>query len=262
MIIEFFKYQGTGNDFILIDNMDGNFIGLSRKNIHRFCNRHFGIGADGLILLEKSQVASFHMKYYNADGNEGSLCGNGSRCAIKFAHSHSWIGADAQFEAFDGIHEAKILKDQRISIAFNDIDQLEKYDEAVICDSGSPHYVKAVENIKTIDMIPLAKSIRFNSRFQSDGINVNYIQKLSFNEFAIRTYERGVENETLACGTGVVASALSVDFLGLSDADQLLFQTKGGPLEVHFKKEKSNYKHISLIGTAKEVFRGYINFQT
>ncbi|MCY4215974.1 MAG: diaminopimelate epimerase [Flavobacteriaceae bacterium] len=260
MTIEFFKYQGTGNDFILIDNMEGHITALSRKTIHHFCNRHFGIGADGLIVLEKSQVASFYMKYYNADGNESSLCGNGSRCAIQFAYRHSWIGIDAQFEAFDGVHEAKILKDQRICIAFNDTDQLEKYGDAILCDSGSPHYIKVVDNIETLDFIPLAKSIRYNSRFKSKGINVNYIQPLSLNEFAIRTYERGVENETLACGTGVVASALSANFLGLTKANELLFQTKGGPLEVHFKKEKSNYKQISLIGPAREVFKGYINF--
>lgn len=261
MIIEFIKYQGTGNDFILVDNMNGEIPELSKKVINQYCNRHLGIGADGLIFLEKSSLADFYMKYYNSDGHEGSLCGNGSRCAVKYAHSNSWIGLDSTFEAFDGVHQARILGDNRISIRFNEVDQLEKYGDAVICDSGSPHYVKIVDDVDAIDLIPLARSIRFNCRFKKKGINMNYIQKLTSTEFAIRTYERGVENETLACGTGVVASAIVTNFLGLSNGNVLSFQTKGGTLEVHFKREESKYGQISLIGPAKEVFRGHIDYR-
>lgn len=261
MVIDFIKYQGSGNDFILIENINGKIPNLSRNTIQHYCHRHFGIGADGLIIIKQSKVADFYMTYYNSDGNMSSLCGNGSRCAVRFAHSHSLIQANATFEAYDGIHEAQILKDDRIAIRFNDIDQLEKYQDGVICDSGSPHYMQFVDNIDAIDLIPLARSIRNNSRFQEKGINVNYFQKNSSSEFGIRTYERGVENETLSCGTGVVATAIASHFLKISNASKLLFQTKGGLLEVHFTVEKSKYTHISLIGHAHEVFQGQIDYQ-
>ncbi|MCY4561438.1 MAG: diaminopimelate epimerase [Flavobacteriaceae bacterium] len=259
MNLEFVKYQGAGNDFIVLNNLTGKIPCLDQSTVKRYCDRNFGIGADGLIILEKSTQADFFMKFYNSDGKPSSLCGNGSRCAVKYAHGLSIIGLECTFKAFDGIHRAKILPDNRIRIHFGYIDSVEVYDRSIICDSGSPHYVELVEDLKSIDLIEQARAIRYSNRFKKDGINVNYIQKKSSCLFEIRTYERGVENETLACGTGVVASGVAASCLNLTDDNKLSFQARGGLLEMQFKRVGKGFRDIFLIGEAKEVFRGFID---
>jgi len=254
MVVECYKYQGTGNDFILIDNRDMS-ITLTQEQIKWMCDRRFGIGADGLMLLELEPGADFEMVYFNSDGKESSMCGNGGRCITAFAKQLGIVDSHAKFLAIDGLHEAKI-NDAIVSLKMNDVRNVEVGDGFFYLNTGSPHYVKFVTDIENFDVYTEGKKIRNNERFVYEGTNVNFIEKTD-NELFVRTYERGVEDETLSCGTGVTASALVAALKGVaSDKNSCQVKTLGGNLNVKFDKVLENtFYNIWLEGPAKFVFK-------
>ena len=256
MTISFFKYQGTGNDFIMIDNRQLVFAKNNAKLIASLCHRRFGIGADGLILLENDEMSDFKMVYFNADGNEGSMCGNGGRCTVAFAKYLNIITDTAVFMAVDGVHEAKIHHDA-ISLQMQNVSKINVKRETVFLDTGSPHHVQMVENIDEFDVFKEGKKIRYGI-YGETGSNVNFVTQLDKNTFSVRTYERGVENETLSCGTGVTAVALAMHHLEKTTAANVEVKSLGGNLKVEFEHDGDNYKNIHLIGPTKQVFKGEI----
>lgn len=258
MKLEFYKYHGTGNDFIILDNYHFQVPPLSVKQIKLICNRHFGIGADGLMLLGKKEGYDFEMIYYNADGNESTMCGNGGRCLVKFAH-HSGIHKGVyKFIATDGEHEAEIDSDGDVSLKMQNVNKVEYHIHHAIIDTGSPHFVKFSENVKDIDVAETGYEIRYSSTFEEKGINVNFVETINENTIFVRTYERGVENETLSCGTGVTAAALlsAHNQNGFNTVD---VNTPGGRLSVEFNKiDDHHFENIWLCGPAQFVFKGEI----
>ncbi len=258
----FYKYHGTGNDFIMIDNRSKRFALDSQDEIALLCDRRFGIGADGLILLEKSVLKDFKMIYFNADGKEGSMCGNGGRCTTAFADALGLIGNSTTFEAVDGDHEARIIEKTHhgivVSLKMNDVLLIEKESNNYILDTGSPHYISFVKNVAETDVIGEGEKIRYNSRFKEKGINVNFIEPGN-GSLKIRTYERGVEDETWSCGTGSVAAALALDLNGNTIPGQPVeVSTKGGKLWVDFTRNGNGFSDIWLTGPAVKVFEGFI----
>ncbi len=260
MILECFKYQGTGNDFVLIDNRKQDVL-LTKENIKWLCDRRFGIGADGLMLLEFQEGVDFKMVYYNSDGNESSMCGNGGRCITAFAKRLGIIENSAKFMAIDGMHDAKI-KDEFVSLKMNDVKQIETGENYYYLNTGSPHYVKFVDDIDALDVYTEGKNIRYNERFIAEGTNVNFIQKKE-QELVVRTYERGVEDETLSCGTGVTAAALVAALTGNSSTkNNCSIKTLGGNLNVTFEKVlENNFYNIWLEGLAVFVFNTSIKIE-
>lgn len=252
--ISFHKYQGTGNDFVMIDNRLGAFDKSNLELVSRLCDRRFGIGADGVILIENSDQADFEMVYFNPDGSQ-SLCGNGSRCAVMFAKFLGIIEDSTEFIAIDGEHEARIEGDL-VYLKMHDVASVEKIGKDYLIDTGSPHYIKYVENTDTIDPVLEGRAIRYSDRFSNKGVNVNFLQKVENDALKIRTYERGVENETLSCGTGCTAAALSLAID--SDINSVNLQAMGGELRVDFNKVNSGFSNIYLIGPAEAVFQGEI----
>ncbi len=252
----FYKYHGTGNDFIIIDNRNNN-IRLSHEQIRNACSRRFGIGADGLILFDKKEGFDFEMKYYNADGNEGSMCGNGGRCIIQFAYDMGIHKMEYHFFAVDGAHEATIEEGGWISLKMKDVQGIEtKFGDSIL-NTGSPHYVKTVIDVMNYNVLKEGKKIRYSDRFKHKGINVNFVEQDGDRLF-VRTYERGVEDETLSCGTGVTAAAL-VYAHNASGFNRVDVQTAGGHLAVEFDKTgEENFENIWLCGPAKFVFKGEI----
>ena len=261
MQLNCYKYQGTGNDFVLIDNRD-NSISLSTEQIKWLCDRRFGIGADGLMLLELEPGIDFKMVYFNSDGNESSMCGNGGRCIVAFAKQIGVIDKEAKFIAIDGIHEAKINEEAYVSLKMGDVRKIEVGADYFYLNTGSPHYVKFVEDIEHIDVFNEGKAIRYNSRFEVEGTNVNFIEKKE-DELFVRTYERGVENETLSCGTGVTAAALVAAISGNSTSkNNCAIKTLGGNLNVKFEKVlEHTFYNIWLEGPATFVFKTEIDIK-
>ena len=259
MQLKFSKYQGTGNDFILIDNRDNIIPSPNKKLIEQICHRRFGIGADGFMLLEKDENYDFRMRYFNSDGNEGSMCGNGGRCIVAFAYHLGIIKNSAKFIAVDGEHEAKVEVFEeytKISLKMIDVTGIETGDDYYYMDTGSPHYVKFIKKHSGFDTYKNGKAIRYNNRFTYEGTNVNFVS-FADDRIQVSTYERGVEDETFSCGTGVVASAISAGFR--TNANQFKIVTKGGNLEVLFNKiNDQNITDIWLIGPAQKVFDGVI----
>jgi diaminopimelate epimerase len=255
MTLPFFKYQGTGNDFILIDNRSAG-ITLNKDQIADLCHRRFGIGADGLMLLELQEGYDFKMVYYNSDGNQSSMCGNGGRCITAFARHLGLVKDKAHFTAIDGEHFSTIEGDF-VSLKMNDVNVIEENGDHYFLNTGSPHYVKLVSDIKHYDVFKEGRSIRNNERFKALGTNVNFIEKTGDFLF-VRTYERGVEDETYSCGTGVTAAALVASLGGISTtAHSCAVDTLGGKLNVKFKKTGPNqYTDIWLEGPATFVFEG------
>lgn len=252
--IQFYKYQGTGNDFIIINDLDGH---LSTEDIINLCDRKYGIGADGIIFMSKTKDIDFKMMYFNADGSE-SFCGNGSRCAVKHAQYLGWISGQCIFTSNDGDHAAEI-EEETVKLKMHDVDFIVVEDMGYILNTGSPHYIAYTEGINELDLIKAAHEIRYSERFKDVGINVNYLEPKN-GILHIRTYERGVEDETLSCGTGVTAAAIA-HYLEQNSTQKNFkqkLQTKGGSLYVSFEKKKDRFQNIVLSGPANLVFHGSI----
>lgn len=258
--IHFFKYQATGNDFVLIDNRSGKY-SFSIDQIKTICDRRFGVGADGLMLIEKHPSAQFNLRYYNSDGSQ-SLCGNGSRAAVNMAASLGMVNGKARFEAYDGLHDAEIRPDGIVKLKMNDVDEVKSMGDDYFIDTGSPHYIRFADNVKNYPVVEEGRVIRYDKRFAPGGTNVNFVEVQQPNQIFVRTYERGVENETLSCGTGVTAAALAASLKGLTSPVSV--KTRGGDLKVEFKTRQSGqpsghsgiFEDIYLIGPAKLVFEG------
>ncbi|MCB0451011.1 MAG: diaminopimelate epimerase [Confluentibacter sp.] len=253
----FYKYQGTGNDFVMIDNRLQTFNKKDTKHIAFLCDRRFGIGADGLILLENHPDLDFRMVYYNADGNESTMCGNGGRCLVAFAKHLGVISNKAVFEAIDGLHHATIEK-CIVKLQMQDVTHVEMHENHVFLNTGSPHHVQFEDSIENFDIKTKGAKIRYGSPYNEAGSNVNFVKKLSNQIFAVRTYERGVEDETLSCGTGVTAVALAMHALKETDKNLITLKVQGGELQVSFDVENGIYKNVWLIGPATYVFSGTI----
>ncbi|RMA64924.1 diaminopimelate epimerase [Ulvibacter antarcticus] len=254
MEIPFFKYQGTGNDFVMIDNRQGIFIKNNTELVAKICDRRFGIGADGLILLENHPDLDFNMVYYNSDGNLSSMCGNGGRCISQFAKQLGIVDITAKFEAVDGLHEASI-QGMNVSLKMADVSRISLSENCTFLDTGSPHHVQIVSQLDTFDVDYEGANIR-NSIYGKEGANVNFVQALGNDIFSVRTYERGVEAETLSCGTGVTAVALAMFETGKTTSNKVTLQTPGGVLTVRFKKQATGFTDIYLEGPASFVFKG------
>jgi len=254
--LQFYKYQGTGNDFVIIDNRKQVFKN-DTKLVKKLCDRKFGIGADGLICLENSDKVDFKMVYFNADGRESSMCGNGGRCIVSFAKYLHLIGKYCTFEAVDGLHQAKINTENQVELKMTDVHQINNFKKDSVLDTGSPHLVRFIDDVYTLDVAKIGAEIRYSEQFKFDGINVNFAH-LDDNKLNIRTYERGVEDETLSCGTGVTAVAIAASEQNLISSNLVKIKTPGGSLSVKFDKSNSGYKNIWLIGPAEMVFKGEI----
>jgi diaminopimelate epimerase len=256
MKFHFFKYQGTGNDFVIIDNRSGNYSSLATKQINFICDRRYGVGADGLMLLNTKPGFDFEMKYYNSDGRESSMCGNGGRCLVKFAYHLGIHKSTYSFSAIDGTHEAEIDLDGTVSLKMRDVNKIKTVNGDYILDTGSPHYIKMVNQLDNIDVLKNGRSIRNSDLFKKEGINVNFVEQLTDDEIAVRTYERGVEDETLSCGTGVTAAALAC-YHNETGFNDVMVNTKGGKLNVEYDRvNDDSYRNIWLSGPAEKVFEG------
>ena len=260
MQLNFFKYEGAGNDFILIDNRNSTFCLFDKPElIKKLCDRHFGIGADGLMVLQLKEGFDFEMIYYNADGFPGSMCGNGGRCITAFAKHLELINKETNFLAVDGPHYARISeKADWVSLQMIDVKDISNDGDAFILNTGSPHYVLSVTDLKKMDVFTEGKAIRCNERYNAEGINVNFVEDMGDHYF-VRTYERGVENETYACGTGVTAVALVMaKKKNLAGHIQTLLIVPGGELKVTFDYDGNTFSKIFLEGPVKFVFSGII----
>jgi len=257
MQVKFYKYQGAGNDFVMIDNRKQWFDSSNQKCIEKLCNRKFGIGADGLICLENEDDFDFKMLYFNADGNESTMCGNGGRCIVAFAKFLNIIKNKANFTAIDGVHRAVINKDI-ISLQMQNVSKILLNDDYVYLNSGSPHHIKYFNNVDKLDIKQLGSIIRYGAPYLNEGTNVNFVEQVNKNTFKVRTYERGVENETLSCGTGVTAVAIASHKTGKTTDSIINLNTKGGNLKVLFTEKNGVYKNVFLKGPAVQVFKGKI----
>lgn len=256
MTIRFSKYHGAGNDFIMIDSMDNPSFNVSDEWIRRACHRRFGIGADGVIVIYSSEKYDFKMKYYNSDGFEGTMCGNGGRCITAFAKNLGKINHTAHFEAIDGVHQSEILTDGEIKLKMRDISKVEIFPDGYLLNTGSPHFVRFVNEITNINVFEEGRKIRNEKRFLPGGVNVNFAAVKSENSISLYTYERGVEDETLSCGTGAVASAIAFGLHNKKFVSPVFILAKGGKLSVSFKENKGQYCDIWLQGPATQVFDG------
>jgi diaminopimelate epimerase len=261
MIQRFYKYEGAGNDFILFDNRD-QALSLQTKEIEKLCDRHFGIGADGLILIQNDAASDFEMIYFNADGHLGSMCGNGARCAVHFAHHLRMIETETVFKTYDGIHRAAFVNDETIKVSMSEVENIGRRQDDFLINSGSPHYVKFVPALE-LDVFNEGRKIRYNPEFKENGVNVNFVLN-DYGKISMRTYERGVENETLSCGTGTVAAAIAT-YLREQNKELTAcyeIQAPGGILKIYFKRQDDGtFSDIWLEGSAKMVFSGEINMQ-
>ena len=259
MELIFDKYHGLGNDFVIIDGRSLNFQQLNQNQIKKICNRNFGVGADGLILIKDHLKLDFEMIYYNSDGLLSSMCGNGARCSVAFAYEKNICSKETVFMAYDGPHKGFVLSDSNIKLSFNDISIIEKNDYGLLINSGSPHLLIHNENLDKIDVKELGSSIRYSKKFLKEGVNINFIEHMFENKIKLRTYERGVEDETLSCGSGAVAAAVSVHYnKSIKGFYEILIETLGGSLKVNFNFEKKTYNKIYLSGKAQKVFSGKI----
>ncbi len=257
MNIPFYKYQGAGNDFIMIDNRT-NFFPKNTDVIAQLCHRRFGIGADGLILLENSQEYDFSMVYYNSDGKESTMCGNGGRCITRFSEQLKIASDETIFEAIDGTHKA-FIKSDTIELQMTDVDTVSIFDTHCFLNTGSPHHVEFRKNIEDINIKKIGATIRYGKPYFEEGTNVNFVKQISENQFDIRTYERGVEDETLACGTGATAVAIVSYITKKTSKKTITINTLGGKLTVSFKEKDGFFSDIFLTGNATLVFEGTIS---
>jgi diaminopimelate epimerase len=256
--LHFYKYHGTGNDFILLDETL-TINNLSKDQVAHLCHRHFGIGADGLIQLRKKNGFDFEMVYYNSDGNTSSMCGNGGRCISQFAKDLGLVNHNAEFLASDGPHIAKFVNDG-IELKMIDTTMPEKFQNDFILNTGSPHYLQFVDNVRAFNVVEIGAKIRYNEAFKDKGINVNFIEVIGDNTIFVRTYERGVENETLSCGTGVTAAALTFASSRNKKLVDVSVQTLGGSLNVKFQPKENGFETVWLCGSAIKTFEGQFKF--
>ncbi|EAR01548.1 diaminopimelate epimerase [Maribacter sp. HTCC2170] len=254
----FYKYQGTGNDFVMIDNRSKLFPKENINLIARLCDRRFGIGADGLILLENDETVDFKMVYFNSDGNQSSMCGNGGRCLVAFANYLGMISKETVFRAIDGLHEATITNGV-VNLKMNNVDEIVVKPSSFFLDTGSPHHVQLVKDLGSFQVFEEGKKIRYGV-YGQEGSNINFVESTGKATFAVRTYERGVEDETLSCGTGVTAVAIAMHKAKKVDSNVIDITTKGGALQVMFLEEFNKYSNVRLIGPAKQVFKGEMSW--
>lgn len=257
MLLTFYKYQGTGNDFVMIDNRNNIFPKGDNGLIAELCDRRFGIGADGLILLEDDETVDYKMVYFNSDGNPGSMCGNGGRCVVAFAKYLGIIEKETSFIAVDGLHSARI-EDGMVELYMNNVKEILTKPNAYFLDTGSPHHVQVVESLEDLNVHKEGARLRYGL-YGERGSNINFVEPLDKGSFAVRTYERGVEDETLSCGTGVTAVAIAMHKANKVQAETVDIETQGGKLQVKFLNDSTNgYSDVRLIGPAKQVFKGEI----
>lgn len=252
--MEFYKYQGTGNDFVMIDNRNLQFP-KDKSIIEKCCDRRFGVGGDGLILLENHETLDFKMVYYNSDGRESSMCGNGGRCIIAFANFLEIFANKTKFEAIDGLHEGEI-KNGIVRLKMSDVSEIKNVENDFELNTGSPHYIQQVLNLANFEVYKEGNAIRNSEKYLQEGINVNFVERFSEDEISVRTYERGVEDETFSCGTGVTAAAL-VHF-NKENTSSVKVKTLGGNLKISAEKDEDSFKNIWLEGPAVQVFKGKI----
>lgn len=254
--MKFYKYQGTGNDFVMIDNRNLTFPKHDTELVKKICDRRFGVGGDGLILLENHPELDFQMVYYNSDGNESTMCGNGGRCLVAFAHFLGIFDEKCSFNAIDGLHKAEI-KDNIVKLKMIDVQQIKNINEDYELNTGSPHFVKYVNDVENLNVYKNGHEIRYSETYKKEGINVNFVSKLDDNQIFVRTYERGVEDETYSCGTGVTASCLT--FMQKFNLNEVGVKTLGGDLKVYAEHSEKGFENIWLEGPAKQVFEGFFN---
>jgi diaminopimelate epimerase len=257
MELQFSKYQGTGNDFVMIDNR----LQIFPKNtalIKKLCDRRFGIGADGLLLLENDSETDFKMVYYNSDGNESSMCGNGGRSIVAFAKKLGIVDSETTFMAIDGAHFATIDATETVALQMKNVDEIKIANDYVFMNTGSPHHVELVSDLKNIDVKTSGAQIRYSDLYGNAGSNVNFVAQINPDTFAVRTYERGVEDETLSCGTGVTAVALAMFATRKTTSQNVHLNVEGGSLTVTFKEKENKFADIFLIGPATFVFSGCV----
>lgn len=256
MKLTIYKYQGTGNDFVLIDNRSRE-VSLTNAQVARLCDRKFGIGADGLMLLELAEGQDFRMVYYNADGSESTMCGNGGRCITAFARKLNLVDRSASFIAIDGPHQATVNDDDTISLRMQDVAAISRYEDHCVLNTGSPHYIHWVEDAALVNVFEEGRRIRLQDTFSPKGINVNFVQRLAEDQLYVRTYERGVEDETLSCGTGVTAAAIAAATGTGNFTTRIL--TPGGALRISFIKDtEQSATDVILTGPATFVFEATI----
>lgn len=256
MRLSFYKYQGTGNDFILVDNREDVFPKSNTELVAKLCSRRMGIGADGLILLENDPTSDFKMIYFNADGREGSMCGNGGRCIVAFAEFLGIIAQETTFLATDGEHFARINNDI-VELHMADVEEIREKPNAITLNTGSPHHVQIVPQLEQYDVVKEGAKLRYGL-YGENGSNINFVEQIDDATFYVRTYERGVENETLSCGTGVTAVALAMHHSGITSNKEIKIKTLGGELTISFQKSDGKYCDVYLTGPAQQVYKGEI----
>lgn len=258
MQLEFYKYQGTGNDFVMIDNRSNFFPIENTQLIAHLCDRRFGIGGDGLILLENDTKTDFKMVYYNSDGNQSSMCGNGGRCLVAFAKKLNVIQNSATFIATDGLHHATIADDGLVSLQMINVGEVKVSSDHVFLNTGSPHHVQLVDDLENYNIKENGAAIRYGDLYGQAGSNINFVKQIDDATFSLRTYERGVEDETLSCGTGATAVAIAMNVLGKTNASSIDLNVEGGKLVVSFDKKEGQFTNVVLKGPAEFVFKGTI----
>lgn len=255
----FYKYQGTGNDFVIWDNQDGSLNSLTKEQIALICDRRMGVGADGLMLLNAHDQYDFEMKYFNADGGESSMCGNGGRCLVMFAHHLGWVQDRCLFLAVDGPHEATLEAEGIVRLKMKNVTGIQPKGSDSFLDTGSPHLVQFVPELDELDVNQVGRQIRYSADFKVEGVNVNFVQKMGTDHIKVRTYERGVEAETFSCGTGVTAAAL-VNAQSTPGTQRMEVDTLGGRLSVEFERTaEGQFQEIWLCGPALRVFHGTLD---
>jgi diaminopimelate epimerase len=258
MELEFYKYQGTGNDFVMIDNRSSTFPKENTQLVAHLCDRRFGIGADGLILLDTDATTDFRMVYYNSDGNLSSMCGNGGRCLVAFAKKLNVIQNETTFMATDGLHHATVGADGIVSLQMIDVAEIKNTQDYSFLNTGSPHHVQIVEDLQHFNVKENGAAIRYGNLYGQAGSNINFVKKIDETTFSLRTYERGVEDETLACGTGATAVAIAMNATGQTNSNEINLNVEGGKLAVSFDKVNEKYTNVFLKGPAEFVFKGTI----
>lgn len=261
MELHFYKYQGTGNDFIILDNQDGSFSSLTAAQIRFLCSRRLGVGADGLLLLNKHEEYEYQMLYHSVTGEEANMCGNGARCLIKYLSDIGIKKTTYRFLASDGVHEAEVDMQGLVRLKMKDVPRISELKNHFILDTGTLNYVQFVQDLSKINVREEGRKIRYSEDFAAEGINVNFVESLDNHRIFVRTYESGLEDETLSCGTGITAAALVSAHHG-NGFNEVIAESRGGKLSVEFEllKEKQ-YSNIWLCGAAEFVFKGEMNLE-